>query len=173
MRCTCKKCRCREVVSPAKARLLVESGFAEWLVISKEPVDVKKICPLCLSEELLKKSCSLCGKTGEVVTTEFIYIKANDIVAVTTGSGESGMEVFRSVMSKQTPRVATIEYSHIIRAYVNQYKEDQDRIREYGKMSVEFINNLIVPFIPDPNDGRCLFPFGPDERSFPRTVRYE
>jgi hypothetical protein len=154
-----------------RARMLVESGDAEWLVLKKDPVEVEHICPICAGDDLLKKSCQRCKKTGKIVLIHYSLVRTNDIVRVTQGSGEDGCEVFRSVLAKQTPRVATIELAHIFRAYVNGYIEDQQRINEYGKMGAEFLKSLIVPFKPDPFEGRVLFPFGADERSFPRVTR--
>src|ERR1035437_4208626 len=86
--CNCKRCKCREEVSLVRAKQLVESGAAEWLVIGINRVRFKDICPICLNDKLLKKSCSICGKTGEVMKTVFSPIRSNDIVMVTTGSGE-------------------------------------------------------------------------------------
>jgi hypothetical protein len=139
--------------------------------LRKEAVELKTVCPMCVNDNLLRKSCANCNKTGEIVSVEYLPVYSNDIVMVTVGSGEPGQEVFQSAMAKQTPRVATIELAHIIRAYVNGYPEEQERINIYGKMNAEFLNSLIVPFIPDPNEGRCLFSFGPDERSFPPVTR--
>lgn len=164
-RCECKKCKCREEATFTRAHQLVQSGAAEYVIIRKEPVDIKLICSMCANDDLLKRSCSACNKTGEIIRTEMVPVRSNDIVMVTTGSGESGHEVFRSVMAKQTPRVATIEFAHIQRAYVNEYPEDILRIEEYGKSNRDFLASLIAPFIPDPNEGRCLFTFGPDERT--------
>jgi hypothetical protein len=45
--------------------------------------------------------------------------------------------------SKCTPRGATIEKAHIERAYVKGDLEEQIRINEYGKMSIEVITALI------------------------------
>ena len=164
-RCSCKRCKCREEVSLSRAHQLVKSGVAQWVLLKKEPVEIKKICPICTNDELLKKSCLLCRKTGEVVTTEYVQHQSNDIVMVTTGSGDENEQVFRSVMSKQTPRVATIEEAHIIRAYVNGYPEDRERIEVYGKTNKDFLESLIVPFKPDPFEGRTVFTFGADDRS--------
>jgi hypothetical protein len=164
-RCTCNKCKCREQVSPSRANQLVKSGAAEWVVLRKDPVEVKNICSMCSNDDILKKSCPTCNKTGEVTTTVLLPVYSSDIVMVTSGSGDPGHEVFRSVMSKQTPRVATIEYAHIQRAYVNEYPEDIERIEVYGKTNEEFIRSLIVPFIPDPWEGRTVFTFGPDDRT--------
>jgi hypothetical protein len=145
--------------------------MAEWLVVSSQPIELKEVCSMCLNDNLLKKSCVLCGKTGEVTAVYYSLIRSNDIVMVSTGSGEPGHEVFRSVMSKQTPRVPTIELAHIFRAYINGYVEEQERIEEYGKSNAEFLKSLIVPFVPDPWEGRCLFSFGPDERSQTKDQR--
>ena len=161
-RCECKRCKCREDVSPARAHNLVQSGQAEWLVLRKDPIEVTEPCPICLEDELLVKSCQNCNNTGEVTKTVFSLVRSNDIVMVTSGGDD---EVFRSVMSKQTPRVATIEYAHIQRAYVNEYQEDIDRIEVYGETNKEFLQSLIVPFIPDPFEGRTVFTFGIDERT--------
>lgn len=163
--CTCKKCKCRRIVSIDGARELVESGEAEWVIIKRNPIRTPRICPLCANDDLLKKSCSNCNKTGEIIEIVFSPERINDIVMVVRGSGEPGHEVFRSVVAKQTPRVATIEYAHIQRAYVNGYPEDQERIEEYGKSNKDFLESLIVPFQLDPWEGRTIFTFGAEGRT--------
>ena len=164
-RCDCKRCKCREEVSFARTHQLVQSGAAEYITIRKEPVQLKQVCSMCTNDDLLKKSCSNCNKTGEIMVTVLSLVRSSDIVIVTTGSGEPGHEVFRSVMSGKTPRVATIEFAHIQRAYVNGYEEDIQRIEEYGKLGQDLLRNLIVPFRPDPWEGRTLFSFSRDERT--------
>lgn len=169
--CVCARCKCRKKVDINEARKLVENGLAEWLIIGREPVPVPEICHLCLNDALLKKSCSNCNKTGEIIVVKYSLIRSNDIVEVSRGSGEPGKEIFRSAISKQTPRSATIEKSHIERAYVYGQDEEQQRIEEYGRSTARLLNSFIVPFKADPNEGRILFPFGADERSFPRVAR--
>jgi hypothetical protein len=164
-KCVCKRCTCRQEISVAKATLLVQEGEAQWVIIRKDPIAIKKICDMCLNDDILKRSCPNCGKTGNVEAVVLSPVRGEDIVMVSTGSGEPGSEMFRSVMSKQTPRVATIELSHIIRAYVNGYQEDQERIEEYGRMDSQFLKGLVVPYRPDPDEGRTIFTFGVDERS--------
>jgi hypothetical protein len=151
-------------VSPQTARQLVDLGVAEYLTLRIESVELKIACPLCSNDDLLKKSCSNCNKTGEVTRTELIPIRSNDIVMVTVGSGEEDdPKIYRPVMALRTPRSPTIEKAHIERALDNP--AEQERIEIYQQMIVEAQKALIVPFKPDPWEGRGVFSFGPDERT--------
>jgi hypothetical protein len=94
---------------------------------------------------------------------------------------DNGREIYSPVNAKQTPRSATIEEEHIIRAYVYENLEDQERIEIYGLSSV--LNKVISPkkdFIPlrfEPEDnaaegtgrnydwGRAVFASQTDERT--------
>lgn len=63
-------------------------------------------------------------------------------------------------------RIDMITRADIERAYIDLQKESQDLIEETHKMQMLARAALIVPFRPDPFEGRVLFPFGPDERTF-------
>ena len=66
------------------------------------------------------------------------------------------------------PKIARIDLitrADIERAYVDLKKESQDLIEEIHKMQLLARAELIVPFRPDPFEGRVLFPFSPDERT--------
>lgn len=68
--------------------------------------------------------------------------------------------------SKMTPRVETIEKTHMERAYVDGKKADIARINIWGQMSQEMLLSMIVPERYDPFKGEpILFLIGWDERS--------
>lgn len=46
-------------------------------------------------------------------------------------------------MARRTPRVATIDDKHILRAYVAGSRDEQTRIIEYGQLSRGLIQNLV------------------------------
>jgi len=164
--CSCKKCKCRQLISLSEATLRVKTGEAQWIIADSVVTKFDQVCRWCNADPTLKKSCANCKKTGVVAIYGVCPIPSNDIVMVTTAcEEEGGKQVYRSVVAKQTPRVATIEAAHIIRAYVNENEEEQQRIEAYGELNKEFFVGLMAPFQDDPTDGRLLFPFGPDQRS--------
>ena len=65
----------------------------------------------------------------------------------------------------QTPRVDLITKADIERAYVDGRKKSIRMIEETHLMIMTERAKLIVPFRPDPQEGRLLFPFGPDQRT--------
>jgi hypothetical protein len=132
-----RRCRCRKRLSLAEATKQVERGFAQWLILSRTFTTVKEICIVCANEKF-KKSCQNCHGTGEVEKSYPHDILGTDIVLVTTGAlNDDGIPVYRSVKAKQTPRVATIEKSHIEKAYLEGNKEETERIEIYGLMILE------------------------------------
>ncbi|SRR6266568_102798 len=54
----------------------------------------------------------------------------------------SGTEVCLVNRKKSTPRAATIEKAHILRAYVAGDLEEQERINEYGRMAKDLRNGI-------------------------------
>lgn len=132
-----KRCRCRKKLSLAEATKQVERGFAQWLILSRTFTTVKEICIICANEKF-KKNCQNCKGAGEVEKSYPHDVLGIDIVLVTTGAlNDDGVLVYRSVKSKQTPRVATIEKAHIYRAYVDGDKEEQERIEVYGELILQ------------------------------------
>jgi hypothetical protein len=131
------KCTCRKRITLAEATKMVEKGFAQWLILSTTYVTGMEPCPICQNAEI-KKNCQHCKGAGEIEKTYPIRKHGNDIVLVTTGSpDDKGMMVYKPVLSKQTPRVATIEEEHILRAYCSNNKDEQERIDEYGLMILQ------------------------------------
>jgi hypothetical protein len=145
-----RTCRCRKKVPLLEATKLVERGLAQWIVLSTKYLTGKEPCPMCLNTAA-KKNCQHCGKTGEVEKTYPIRKHGDDIVLVSVGSeGKDGKTTYRSVLALKTPRVATVEKSHIERAYVDGNKDEIERIEAYGLMILEArIEMGIKPEPPD------------------------
>lgn len=132
-----KRCRCRKKLTLADATKQVEKGVAQWVIVSQTQVKIKEVCHICANDKL-KKGCQNCHGTGEVDREYTHTVHGTDIVMVTAGCrDENGMMVHKPVKALKTPRVATIEEEHITRAYVQGYPEEQDRIEEYGLMTLE------------------------------------
>lgn len=66
---------------------------------------------------------------------------------------------------RQVPRVDLISKADIERAYVDQAQNSVDYIEEVHTMFMENRAKMIVPFKPDPWEGRTLFTFAPDQRT--------
>lgn len=151
-----KRCRCRKKLILADATRQVEKGIAQWVIVSQTTVKVKEVCQICLNDKL-KKGCQNCAETGEVDREYTHTVYGTDIVLVTTGSlDDNGMMVHKPVKALKTPRVATIEEEHITRAYVNEYKEEQERIEEYGLMTLDARIEMKIGVEPpdDPKTGQ-------------------
>src|ERR1700674_1691265 len=132
-----KKCKCRKKVSISEATRLVEQGTAQWLILDRYTVIDKEVCPIC-SGGSLKKGCQNCGGSGKIETQNQVEVLGNDIVLATAASQEKNRPpVYRSVLALKTPRVATVERSHIEKAYLDGNKDEADRIEAYGMMILE------------------------------------
>jgi hypothetical protein len=174
-----KRCRCRKRISLSDATKQVEKGFAQWLIVSQTLVDIKEICHVCTDKT--KKGCQNCKGTGEVLKTYPLVIHGTDIVLVSSASAnEDGSLVFRSVKALKTPRVATIEEEHITRAYVYNNKDEQERIEEYGLMTLQARTEMKIGIEPEDDPatgtgrkydfGRTPFARISDERTSMGTV---
>jgi hypothetical protein len=74
-------------------------------------------------------------------------------------------QIVSVVNRAQTPRVDVITKADVERAYVSGSVEDIEHIEEVHAMLVEGLIALTVEFRTDPQEGRLLFPFGPDQRT--------
>lgn len=149
------KCTCRKRISLADATKQVERGFAQWLVLSTTFVTGMETCPICQNTDT-KKGCQHCKGIGEIEKTYPIVKHGSDIVLVTTGSpDDKGFLVYKPVLSKQTPRTATIEEEHIYRAYCDNVADEQERINEYGLMILQSRIDMGISVEPadDPKTG--------------------
>jgi hypothetical protein len=131
------KCRCRKRLSLASATALVEKGEAQWLVLSQTSAIYKETCRICLDDKI-KKGCQHCGGTGQVEASRQVKLFGTDIVLVTVGSvNDDGALVYRPVLALKTPRTATIEKSHIEKAYLQGNKDEALRIEAYGLSTLQ------------------------------------
>lgn len=131
------RCTCRKKISLAEATKQVEKGFAQWIIKSQTTTTTKEICLICSNGET-KKSCQNCKKSGLVEVSHQVKSFGTDIVLVTAGTAdEKGNLVYKPVLALKTPRVATIEAPHIIRAYVYNVIEEQERVEIYGLLTLQ------------------------------------
>lgn len=65
----------------------------------------------------------------------------------------------------RVPRIDLITRTDIEKAYIAEVGESITYIEECHLLQMEERAKLIVPFSPDPQEGRCLFPFGADQRT--------
>jgi hypothetical protein len=103
---------------------MVKVGEAMWFVVARERGVQTVTCPMCGNDDPLI-SCEICkgGGTAQVPAVWDTY--TDDIVLIN----------HRTKTNKvSTPRVATIESEHIERAYIDNVKEAQARIEEYGQL---------------------------------------
>lgn len=155
-----KKCRCKKLITLHEATKEVREGRAQWLVLFRRPGVVEETCPICDADENKRQSCHNCGGLGVASKTFYQETYADDIVQATVGCEDNdGNEIFKSVMSKQTPRVPTIERTHIERAYIEEVKDDQERIELYGLAILEArvtSGKHAIEIKPEPEDNEEL-----------------
>ncbi len=123
---------------------------------SFKPVSLKCSCKLVISYNEAEIYLNQ-GKAFEIYKPDPL----KPIDEVKPVEGQIAMPVIRS----QTPRVDLITKADMERAYVYGYKKYIDHIEEVHAMILSERARLVVPFKPDPQEGRLLFPFGPDQRT--------
>ena len=136
------KCRCKKMVDWSYANELIKTNQAKWVVIKRTPVEVVEDCSLCEAmTDAEKKSCALCEGSGKVKGLIDMGPLAetynDDIVLMSQMSVDVKNKKYRRNTRAKTPRVATIEKKHIIRAFVDDLKYAVERIKEYEAMIQE------------------------------------
>ena len=158
------KCRCKKLMDFHAADLLVKQGTAKWVVTKRTRGSIETACSMCESmSPVERKTCGKCKGTGKVVENRIWEDYNNDIVLIADDK-----EGFKQM----TPRVATIEKSHIEGAYVYDTPYVLDRIKEYASMIQEALQEfgaelkdgqtgeVVVPGRPEPVDERKSYPPG-------------
>jgi hypothetical protein len=100
-----KKCRCSYRVSAEDAKALVEKSIAAWIVVDWRFNEDKKY---------------------------FFPIEGANLVW--GGKQAEDMGLVRSSLAQKTPRVMTLEKANLERAYVDERKDEQERIEIWGEM---------------------------------------
>lgn len=100
---------------------------------------------------------------------QIIPIRSWDLVW-TQAAPEDADDLVSSGYALKTPRVHTIERPDLERAYCGddpkKMQIDIDRIEAWGEMAKQVIQDLIVPFVEDPFEGRAILPtIGLDQRT--------
>jgi hypothetical protein len=75
-------------------------------------------------------------------------------------------QILLPVEKRQTPRVDLITKADIERAYCDKIPKYIEYIEMVHEMIMIERAKLIVPFREDPTEGRLLFPFGADQRTY-------
>jgi hypothetical protein len=150
-----RKCNCREKVTYQRADQLVKNGEARWVVIARERGTQEQICPMCGGDQDVK-NCAQCTGTGKITVGVVWDSFKTDIVLVSQAAIDKKERKYRPALALKTPRVATIEEEHIELAYVEQKKEAEERIEEYGRLILEaraFIGkDKLYVIIPEPEN---------------------
>jgi hypothetical protein len=167
------KCRCKKLVSYVQANEFVKTGAAKWVVTTRTPVEVIEDCSFCFEmTDSEKKSCALCAGSGKIKVLREIEKFNNDIVLMSQMSVDTKNKKYRRNTRAKTPRVATIEKKHIIRAFVDDLKYAVQRIEEYESMIQEELGEfgaelrdsktgeIVKPANPEPEDKVEFFPPG-------------
>lgn len=173
-----ENCNCRKEITYAEAESLVRQGRADWVILSRTPVnldeidkfnedrgrfnpplksldndDYLKACPTCSRRhtDALKRLCKNCHGRGyrdpvifwEELSRHTLPEPGGQIVMVSQAD-EKGR--FGLALHKKTPRVATVESKHILRAvaypkelvrpHLDGRWEAQQRIEEYGLINL-------------------------------------
>ena len=144
-----KKCRCRQYVTVSQAAAEVALGMAQYIVTLDKMIEVEETCAVCAGQDNLKKSCKSCAGAGIVTLSKRVQVRGQDIIRTVSEDGT------KNTTTTQVKKSPTIEKAHIERAYVDDRRDEQLRIEEYGALTKDFIQNLVVGFEPvdDPKTG--------------------
>jgi hypothetical protein len=172
-----ENCNCRKDITYAEAESLVKQGRADWVILSKTPVnldeldkfneergrfnpplksldndDYLKKCPVCSRlRDFRKRLCKNCAGRGyqdpvifwEELSRHTLPEPGGQIVMISQADDKGR---FGLALHKKTPRVATVEKQHILRAiayskelvrpHLDGRWEAQQRIEEYGLINL-------------------------------------
>jgi hypothetical protein len=135
-----KNCRCSYRVTVAEADLLVKNGIADYLITDWRYNEEKKT-----------------------------FFPAPNLNLVWGGKQAEDLGLIKASYAAKTPRVMTIEKANIERAYLDERKDEQERIEAWGELAHEVIADLTTeywPEIDDPFRGRAVLPLiGFDQRT--------
>lgn len=161
-----KKCNCRKFIPYREADKLVKSGAAAWIVVKRERGSQEVTCNLCKGDKEVR-GCANCGGVGKIWEGAVWDTYNYDIVLVSEASADVKEKKYRPALAMKTPRVATIEAKHIIRAYVDggaQAKEAAARIEEYGHMIQMNLQELGAE-LKDIATGKTVIPGKPEPKN--------
>jgi hypothetical protein len=131
-----RTCRCKEMTDLAQATKMVSAGEAAWVVTKRTRGVTTVPCELCDGDKDIK-NCASCHGTGTEEKAAVWDTYNNEIVCVSRPSVDPNEKKRRSGVALKTPRVATIEFKHIVRAYLDEVKEARERIEEYGRLILD------------------------------------
>jgi hypothetical protein len=167
------KCQCKKLIDYAKANELVRHGDAMWVVTKRTRVDVEVDCTMCsVMSDTEKKTCAGCKGTGKIQERRAIDSYNNDIVLTSQRASDPRDRSEKYYTQPQTPRVPTIEEEHIVFAYVEEWKDALQRIKEYASMIQwalqeygaevrdEESGEILMEGRPEPKDKRIAHPPG-------------
>ena len=146
-----RKCNCRKFISYKRADTKVKNGEARWVVTARERGTQEEVCSMCAASPDVK-NCAKCEGKGKYLVPAVWDIYNNDIALTSQSSYDKKEKKYRPALAMKTPRVATIESEHIERADVENVKEAQERLEEYGYLILEaraFIGPDKTPAIKD------------------------
>jgi hypothetical protein len=130
------KCNCRRKITVAEATAIVKRGEAKWIVKSRKRGVRLVACSHCKGGTEIK-ICAKCSGTGKQEETYVEDIPGTDIVYTSADSVDESEKKKRKWLAPKTPRVATVESKHIVRAYVDKVPEAAKRIDQYGLLIVK------------------------------------
>ena len=118
-----RKCRCRKYISTEEANRMCENGEASWIIVRRTQKEVELPCHSCKGDPEVK-NCANCRGTGRETKLIRIPTSGDDIVLVSRLPEDKREKKRSSSLAMKTPRVATIEKMHILKAYVSDTARD-------------------------------------------------
>jgi hypothetical protein len=128
-----KKCTCREIIPYSKSKEMVKNREARNCVVKRERGKHSVTCTMCGGDPEVK-NCAKCAGLGAIDEPVIWDTYTDHIVLVSQGAADPKEKKYRPALALKTPRVATIESKHIIRAYADDNLDAADRIEEYGML---------------------------------------
>jgi hypothetical protein len=163
-----KKCTCRQMMTYKTADAKVKLGEARYVVTKRERGNRDVPCRLCKGNPEIANCAHCKGKGTEEVTAIWETYDDRQIVFVSQASIDAKEKKYRPALAMKTPRVATVESKHIMRAYVDGNKEAQARIEEYGDLIQDSLGTLGAE-LREKKSGKIIKPGNPEPANNPRT----
>lgn len=124
-----EECTCKKYIDLKEAEKLVHDGDALEVVMSRDRAP-DKICPWCLGDPKVK-NCANCKGKGILQggVTDETYHETDIVLSV----------------AKRTPRVATAEKEHLLRAYVPSWVQEIVASVERETQAKKFKDDNVAP----------------------------
>jgi hypothetical protein len=164
-----KSCRCKRYVTVGEATEFVEQGRAVWILQFR-----RRKGEVVLNEEVSTK---IWLRVEEPRVPRVDMISKADVERAFIGSERKSAHYIFNPIKKKFVTVRTLPKGFTAKDWAEEAEEENKFEKNHKERFIRYIEDchdismgfraqLMVPFSPDPFEGRVLFPFGPETRTF-------